>query len=61
MGNALGEWWEEIKYYEEWVVKNGVDAATYDETGHATAPDLISGATINISYYTDAIKEALAK
>ena len=57
--STLGkEWWEQVKFYENWVVENGVDTVEYDEEGHATNPDLISGATINISYYTEAIKNA---
>ena len=55
------EWWEQVKAYEEWVAANGADQVEYDEDGHAVNPDLISGATINISDFTLAIQDALSK
>ena len=46
------DWWEQVAYYEDWVLKNGVDAVKYGrearqghKDGHAENVDLISGAT----------------
>ncbi len=53
------EWWEEVVFFQTWVEQNGLDALQLDETGHAVNADVISGATINLSYYVDAIQDAL--
>ena len=55
------DWWEQVAYFEEWVLKNGVDAVKYDKDGHAENVDLISGATIGIDDLTIAVKDALSK
>lgn len=55
------EWWEQVMYYEDWVLANGVDAVEYDENGHALNADLISGCTINITNFTEAVKAAQGK
>lgn len=55
------EWWEQVVYYEDWVRANGVDAVEYDENGHALNADLISGCTINITNFTEAVKAAQGK
>lgn len=52
------DWWEQAEAYEEYVLKNGADAVKYDKDGHATDPDLLSGATIDISDFNDAVKDA---
>ena len=60
--STLGkEWWEQVKSYEEWVAANGADKVECDENGHALNPDLISGATINVSDFTAAVLDALSK
>lgn len=55
------DWWEQAEAYEEYVLKNGADAVKYDSDGHATDPDLLSGATIDISDFNDAVKQAESK
>ena len=55
------EWWEQLMFFETWVEQNGVDQITYDEEGHATNPDIVTGATIHLSYYADAIADALSR
>ena len=60
--SGLGkEWWEEVVFFETWVEENGIEALTLDETGHATNPDVITGATIAVSYYAEAIQDALSR
>ncbi|MBQ7544669.1 MAG: FMN-binding protein [Synergistaceae bacterium] len=60
--STLGkDWWEQVAYYEDWMLKNGVDAVKYDKDGHAENVDLISGATIGIDDLTLAVKDALRK
>ena len=59
--SSLGkEWWEQVSYFEDWVRDNGVENVAYDDDGHATVPDIISGATINIADFTAAIQNAEA-
>ena len=53
------DWWEQVAYYESWIVEHGVDAAKTDDKGHALEPDLISGATINVAELSGAVKNAL--
>ena len=53
------DWWEQVAYYEKWVLQNGADAVAYDEDGHATNPDLITGATIGVDQLTMAVLDAL--
>ena len=53
------DWWEQVAYYEKWVLENGVDAVEYDEDGHATNPDLITGATVGVDQFTMAVLDAL--
>ena len=55
------DWWEQVAYFEEWMLKNGVEAVKYDKDGHAENVDLISGATIGIDDLTIAVKDALSK
>lgn len=58
--STLGkDWWEQVAYYENWVVEHGVDAVEVDEKGHALNPDLISGATINVAELSEAVKNAV--
>ena len=55
------DWWEQVAYYEEWVLKNGIEAVKYDKSGKAENVDLISGATIGIDDLTLAVLDALNK
>lgn len=48
-------------FYEDWVMANGVDAVESDEKGHVLSVDVLSGCTINISNFTEAVKDALAE
>lgn len=58
--STLGkDWWEQVAYYERWVVDNGLDAVETDDKGHALNPDLISGATINVAELSVAVKNAV--
>ena len=52
------DWWEQVAYYESWIVKNGLESLKTDEKGHALNPDLISGATINVAELSQAVKNA---
>ncbi len=53
------EWWEEVIFFQNWVEKNDLATLELDENGHALNADVISGATINLSYYVEAIQDAL--
>ncbi len=53
------EWWEQTAYYEDWLLKNGIDAVRYDDTGKAINVDLVSGATMLIDDMTRAVRDAL--
>lgn len=58
--SSLGkDWWEQVAYYEKWVVEHGLETAETDEKGHALNPDLISGATINVAELSYAVKNAI--
>ena len=58
--SSLGkDWWEQVAYYERWVVDNGIYAVKTDDKGHALNPDLISGATINVADLSAAVKNAV--
>ncbi len=53
------DWWEQVAYYEDWILEHGIDAVKYDSKGHAENVDLISGATIGIDDMTLAVQDAL--
>ncbi len=53
------EWWEQVAFFETWVENNDLADIAYDDEGHGTNPDIVSGATIRISYYVEAIEDAL--
>ena len=58
--SSLGkDWWEQVAYYESWVVEHGLEVVETDEKGHAVNPDLISGATINVAELSEAVKNAM--
>ena len=52
------DWWEQVAYYESWVVEHGLEAVKTDDKGHALNTDLISGATINVADLSEAVKNA---
>ena len=53
------DWWEQVVFFENWVLANGIDAVSFDEKGHATNVDVISGATIGIDDLTRAVRDAM--
>ena len=59
--SGLGkEWWEEVAFFETWAESNDVSALELDENGHALDADVISGATINLANYVEAVQNAEA-
>ena len=54
------EWWEQVAFYESWVVEHGLDALKTDEKGHAVNPDVISEATINVEELSVAVRNAMS-
>lgn len=55
------EWYEQVKYLEQFIIDNGVDAVKLDKDGYAEDEDLKSGCTINLTDIMEAVKEADAK
>ena len=56
-GSKIGEWYEQVKALEDYVVENqGIDKLTLDEDGKT---DAISGCTIKIDALYEAIDNAL--
>ena len=55
------EWWEQVAFVENWVEQNGLDSLEVTEDGHAANPDVLTGATINVSYYAEALADALSR
>lgn len=53
------DWWEQVVFFENWALANGIDAVSFDEKGHATNVDVISGATIGIDDLTRAVRDAI--
>ena len=53
------EWWEQIVSFEDWAKDHDVDSLNLDETGHDI--DAVTGATITVSCYAEAVKDALSK
>jgi len=60
MGKIEGgaEWFEQVKFLEDYIVKNGVDGIELGEDGKATNEDVLTGCTINIKPYVEAVKAA---
>jgi outer membrane murein-binding lipoprotein Lpp len=52
------EWYEQIEYLEDYILKNGVDSVKLDDSGYAEEEDVLSGCTINLSAYMEAIDKA---
>ena len=53
------EWWEQVVSFEDWALANDITALALDESGHDA--EAVTGATIAVSYYVDAVKDALSK
>lgn len=52
------EWWEQAEFLENYVKENGLDGITLGEDGKATNEDILTGCTMNIKPYVDAMKAA---
>ncbi len=57
-GGAQYEWHEEIAFFEEYVVQNGLEQIQLDSYGKT---DTITGCTIAVDDYVELIKKALEK
>ena len=55
------EWYQQIAYLENYLVKNGSDDLKYDDQGRAVNADVLSGCTISIEKYADVYEDAKAK
>lgn len=55
------EWYQQIAYFENYLVKNGSDDLKYDDQGRAVNADVLSGCTISIEKYVDVYEDAKAK
>lgn len=54
------EWYEQIEFLENYLLKNGSDGLTFDDQGRATNADVLSGCTISIEQYVEAYNQAKA-
>ncbi len=52
------EWYEQVKYLEQFIINNGIDAVKLDSDGYAEDEDLKSGCTINLKDIMEAVNEA---
>ena len=52
------EWWEQAEFLEDYIEQNGVDGIELGEDGKATNEDVLTGCTMNIKPYVEAIKAA---
>ena len=55
------EWYQQIAYLQNYLVKNGSDDLKYDDQGRAVNADVLSGCTISIEKYVDVYEDAKAK
>lgn len=51
----------EVVFFKTLTEQNGLDALQMDNEGHALNEDVISSATIRVSYYAEAIQDTLNK
>lgn len=57
--SAIGkEWWEQAEFLENYVKENGLDGIEMDEEGKPTNEDILTGCTMNIKPYVEAMKAA---
>ncbi len=52
------EWFEQIEFLENYIKENGVDGIELNDEGKATNEDVLTGCTINIKPYIEAVKAA---
>ena len=52
------EWYEQVNFLENYIVKNGVDGIKLNSEGKAENNDVASGCTIRIDGFLKAVKEA---
>lgn len=52
------EWNEQAQFFEQYVQKNGIDKITLNDEGKAENPDILTGCTIRIDGFIEAIKNA---
>lgn len=52
------EWWEQVEFLEDYIEQNGVDGIELNDEGKATNEDVLTGCTINIKPYVEAVKAA---
>lgn len=52
------EWYEQIAFLEDYIKTNGVDKITLGDDGKATNEDVLTGCTMNIKPYVEAVKAA---
>ena len=53
------EWWEQVNFLEEWIEKNGIEKLKLDGEGLATNVDVITGATIHLNNFKEAVENAI--
>ena len=53
------EWHEQADYLQTFIVENGIDAVTLNESGYPTG-DLTAGCTINLTNIVKTINDAIA-
>lgn len=56
--SAVAPWSEQIKFLEDFILKNGVNVQT-DQNGKAVDSDLLSGCTIQIENYLKTVRKAM--
>lgn len=52
------EWDEQVKFLEDYIVKNGIDSVEVNEKGYPSNNDVLSGCTMNVKNLIDTAKEA---
>ena len=55
------EWDEQVKFLEEYIVANGIEAVELTAEGYAAKDDVLAGCTINITSMMQAANDAAAK
>lgn len=55
------DWWEQVAFVENYIEQNGLDSLEVTDEGYAANPDVLTGATIHVSYYADALADALSR
>lgn len=53
------EWNEQVQYLEQYIQKNGIDKIQLNDEGKATNEDVLTGCTIAIDGFLDAIQGAM--